>query len=123
MIGYITLGSNDLESAKKFYDEWFNVLKIYRLPGSDQFPTWGKDWSTPPALSVVAPFDGKDASSGNGVMVAIRCGSQEEVRAAYKKAIQLGASSEGTPGPRGGSGFYAGYFRDLDGNKLNVFCY
>ena len=55
-------------------------------------------------------------------MVALDAGTSEKVDAIYKKAISLGAKDEGKPGPRGDSGFYAAYFRDLDGNKLNAFC-
>ncbi len=71
-------------------------------------------------LSVIKPFDENAASVGNGVMVALEVKSKEEVDSFYKKAIELGASDEGPPGPRG-EGFYAGYFRDPDGNKLNAY--
>ncbi len=36
-------------------------------------------------------------------------------------ALAHGGTDEGAPGPRGDGGFYAGYFRDPDGNKLNAF--
>ncbi len=82
-------------------------------------------WSTgidSAGFSITKPFDGQAASVGNGTMVAIQVASQEQVDAFYKKALSLGATCEGEPGPRGEmSGFYAGYFRDLDGNKLNAF--
>ena len=66
--------------------------------------------------------EGQAATVGNGVMVALIVDSKEKVDAVYNKAIELGGKDEGAVGPRGDSGFYAGYFRDLDGNKLNVFC-
>jgi len=66
------------------------------------------------------PYDEQTATVGNGVMVAIRAKSKEEVDALYNKAIELGGADEGAAGPRG-DGFYAGYFRDLEGNKLNAF--
>jgi predicted lactoylglutathione lyase len=68
------------------------------------------------------PYDGKPATVGNGVMVALAAGSRDNVDALYRKAMELGGKDEGPPGPRGHSGFYAAYFRDLDGNKLNAFC-
>ena len=68
-----------------------------------------------------APSD-RPASPGNGVMVAIPVLEPAQVQRVYDKAIALGAQDEGAPGSRGNSGFYAAYFRDLDGNKLNVFC-
>ena len=69
---------------------------------------------------MIVPYDGKDATVGNGVMVALAMDSREKVDGFYRKAIALGATDEGPPGPRG-DGFYAGYFRDPDGNKLNAF--
>jgi predicted lactoylglutathione lyase len=72
-------------------------------------------------LSIIKPYDKKPATVGNGVMVALVVDSKAKVDAVYKKAIELGAKDEGPAGPRGDN-FYAGYFRDLDGNKLNVFC-
>jgi hypothetical protein len=73
-----------------------------------------------PVVSVIEPFDGKPASVGNGVMVALAAGSRAQVDALHRKALELGGQDEGAPGPRG-DGFYAGYLRDLDGNKLNAF--
>jgi predicted lactoylglutathione lyase len=70
---------------------------------------------------VIKPYDGKAATVGNGTMVALVLDSKAKVDALYKKALELGGTDEGAPGPRGDSGFYAAYFRDLDGNKLNCF--
>ena len=70
---------------------------------------------------MITPYDGKPATVGNGTMVAIVVDSPDKVHALHAKALELGGANEGDPGPRGGS-FYAGYFRDLDGNKLNAFC-
>lgn len=75
-----------------------------------------------PGLAITKPFDGNSATVGNGVMVALAVKTPEQVDALYAKAIELGATDEGPSGPRGDGGFYAGYFRDLDGNKLNFFC-
>jgi len=80
-------------------------------------------WSTQPdqpALSITKPFNGEAATVGNGTMVALMMESKEQVDAFHKKALELGATDEGAVGPRGDN-FYAGYFRDLDGNKLNAF--
>jgi predicted lactoylglutathione lyase len=67
-------------------------------------------------------FDGNPATVGNGVMVAMQMPSKGAVDAFYNKALELGATDEGAPGQRI-EGFYAGYFRDLDGNKLNAFIF
>jgi catechol 2,3-dioxygenase-like lactoylglutathione lyase family enzyme len=120
MIGYVTLGTNDLERAAAFYDELLAVIGAGRFmedPGN--FIAWAVA-PDKPALSVTRPYDGKAATVGNGVMVALAVDSKELVHQVYDKAIGLGARDEGAAGPRAG-GFYAGYFRDLDGNKLNVF--
>jgi len=71
-------------------------------------------------VAIIKPFDGKPATVGNGVMVALAAASKAQVDAIHAKALALGGADEGAPGPRG-PGFYAGYFRDLDGNKLNAF--
>ncbi|MGB1199580.1 MAG: VOC family protein [Thalassotalea sp.] len=121
MIGYVTLGTNNLEKACEFYDQLFATIGAGRFLETDSFVAWA---SAPdqPGVSVTKPFDGKPATVGNGVMVALMMDSKEKVDAFYNKALSLGATCEGKPGPRDEvDGFYAGYFRDLDGNKLNAF--
>lgn len=119
MIGYVTLGTNDLPRAAKFYDALLATIGAKRFMESDRFIAWGTS-PTAPGLGLTKPFDGKPATVGNGVMVALVVDSSAKVDALYRKAMELGASDEGPPGPRG-DGFYAGYFRDPDGNKLNAF--
>ncbi len=119
MIGYVTIGTNDIEKAAAFYDQLLAEVGATRFMDTETFIAWATSPGTP-ALSVTQPFDGKAATVGNGVMVALNADSQEKVDALYKKAMELGATDEGAPGPRG-DGFYAGYFRDPDGNKLNAF--
>ena len=120
MIGYTTFGTNDIERAAKFYDGLLAELGATRtMQMEDRFIAWGTA-PDKPMVSVIKPFDGKPATVGNGVMVALLASSKEQVDALHKKALALGGKDEGAPGPRG-PGFYAGYFRDLDGNKLNAF--
>lgn len=121
MIGYVTLGTNDLERGAKFYDPLLAELGATRFMEESTFIAWAVN-PTEPSLAISKPFDGNKATVGNGVMVALFVDSTDKVDALHAKALSLGASDEGAPGPRGDSGFYAGYFRDLDGNKLNVFC-
>ena len=120
MIGYVTLGTNKFDDAAEFYDELLTVIGAGRVMEGDTFIAWTTGPKAP-ALSIIKPFDGKAASVGNGVMVAIAVDSREKVDALHAKALQLGGADEGAPGLRGGN-FYAAYFRDLDGNKLNGFC-
>ena len=119
MIGYVTLGTNDLQRAAKFYDALLGEIGAKRAMEMETFIAWATAPNTP-MVSVIKPFDGKPATVGNGVMVALMMDSKAKVDALHKKALALGGKDEGAPGPRG-DGFYAGYFRDLDGNKLNAF--
>ena len=121
MIGYVTLGTNDFERAVSYYDALVAEMGGKRfMEHEDIFVAWAVDPSHP-GIALTKPFNGKPATVGNGVMVALAVDSTEKVDALHKKAIELGGTDEGEPGPRG-EGFYAGYFRDPDGNKLNFFC-
>jgi predicted lactoylglutathione lyase len=120
MIGYVTLGTNDLARASKFYDALLAEIGGKRQLESDRFVSWSAGEHSP-GLGVIKPFDGKGATGGNGTMVALVVDSREKVDALYNKALKLGGKDEGPPGLRWGN-FYVGYFRDLDGNKLNAFC-
>ena len=125
MIGYVVLGTNDLGRATSFYDELLAEMGVARMM---ELGERGYAWAAAmdkPMLCIMKPYDGQPATVGNGVMVGIAADSREQVDRIYKKAIELGGADEGPPGLRaeGGDGFYAAYFRDLDGNKLDVFSY
>ena len=121
MIGYVTLGTNKMAEAVSFYDQLFATIGAGRFLETEQFVAWAPSMDQP-GISVTKPFDGKPATVGNGTMVAIMLDSNDKVDAFYQKALELGGTCEGKPGFRAEmSGFYAGYFRDLDGNKLNAF--
>lgn len=121
MIGYVTLGTNNMAKAVEFYDQLLATIGAGRFMESDQFVAWAKG-PEQPGLSVTVPFDKNKATVGNGIMIALEMESNEQVNEFYAKAIELGATDEGKPGFRDEvPGFYAGYFRDLDGNKLNAF--
>ena len=109
MIGYVTLGTNDLQRGAAFYDALFAEMGAKRLWDRGTMIAWGVAMDKPAVVL------------GNGMMVALVVKSKDMVDRVYQKAIALGAKDEGPNGPRGEQ-FYAGYFRDLDGNKLNVFC-
>lgn len=120
MIGYVTVGTNNFESALKFYDALFLSVDINRLWKHEQMAAWGRSRAEP-AVCIATPFDGRLASAGNGAMIALRMTDREAVDTLHAKCLELGGSDEGLPGPRGDHGFYGGYFRDLDGNKLNAY--
>ena len=120
MIGYVTLGTNDLPRAAAFYDAIAKELGTGRMMEFDGFIAWGTMGGAP-GIGLTKPFDGNPATVGNGVMVALEARDKDQVHRLYDIALAHGGVCEGPPGPRGDSGFYAAYFRDPDGNKLNAF--
>jgi catechol 2,3-dioxygenase-like lactoylglutathione lyase family enzyme len=120
MIGYVTLGTNDLARAEKFYDALLAELGAKRVMANDRMRFYGGERGQP-MIAICTPHDQKAATVGNGTMVALAAASKEAVDRVYEKAIALGATDEGAPGQRNPR-FYGGYFRDLDGNKL-VACF
>ena len=119
MIGYVTLGTNDVAKAAAFYDSLLADLGASRFMEDETFVAWAVQPGQP-GISVIAPFNKEAATVGNGTMVALAVKTKEQVKQLYGKAMELGATDEGKPGERG-NGFYAAYFRDLDGNKLNFY--
>lgn len=119
MIGYVTVGTNDLELAAKFYDVIAAEMGTARMMEFDSYIAWGTAGGGA-GIAVTKPYDGNTASVGNGVMVAFEAKDNDQVQRLYDIALANGGTDEGAPGPRG-DGFYAGYFRDPDGNKLNAF--
>jgi catechol 2,3-dioxygenase-like lactoylglutathione lyase family enzyme len=120
MLAYATIGTNDLPRAAIFYDAVLGVIGATRMMEGEQFIAWGigQDGA---GLGVTRPFDGNAATVGNGTMVALAADSRATVDRVHARAMDLGASDEGAPGQRF-DGFYAAYFRDLDGNKVSA-CY
>jgi catechol 2,3-dioxygenase-like lactoylglutathione lyase family enzyme len=120
MIGYVTLGTNDLPRAAAFYDAVGAELGVRRFMETEKWISWGKPGSV--GIMVTKPYDGRAASAGNGAMVALIARDKAHVDRIHQLAMSLGAQDEGPPGSRG-SGFYGAYFRDPDGNKLNAFVF
>ena len=119
MIGYVTVGTNDLPRAAQFYDAIAAGMGVGRMMDFGTFIAWGKPGGAA-GIAATKPHDGNVASVGNGVMVAFEASSKDQVQRLYDIALSHGGTCEGAPGPRG-EGFFAGYFRDPDGNKLNAF--
>ena len=117
----IRAGSNDIKRAAEFYDALLGVIGV-TFHGVGTFVSWAVA-PDKPSLGVIKPYDGKPATVGNGTMVSLVVDSNDKVDAIHRTALALGGTDEGAPGARGTGGFYAGYFRDLDGNKLNCYCY
>ena len=119
MIGYVTLGTKDLARGAKFYDAIAKEMGVGRMMEDDRFIAWGAPGGGA-GIGLTYPWDHNPASVGNGTMVALEAGSKEQVDRIHAIAMAEGGTDEGPPGQRF-EGFYAAYFRDLDGNKLNAF--
>ena len=119
MIGYTTLGVNDLARARGFYDAALAPLGGRRTLTYERSQYYGSP-DRGAMLGITLPFDGQGASVGNGVMVALSAGSAAAVDQVHAAALAAGAVCEGPPGQRMDT-FYGAYFRDLDGNKLCAF--
>jgi catechol 2,3-dioxygenase-like lactoylglutathione lyase family enzyme len=121
MLSYVTIGTNDLERAGKFYDAVLAVLGGKRSQEGVRMIKWSGKPGTG-SVAVIVPFDKNPATVGNGTMLSLDAGDPETVQAVHAKAIEMGATDDGAPGPRGTGSFYGGYLRDADGNKLVAFC-
>jgi len=118
-VAHVTFGTTDLERGARFYDAVVAAFGGSRSFAHDRaigwdFPDGG------PSIGITYPFDGEPANRGNGTMIALMAASEDQVRAAHAAALANGGTCEGLPGLRP-AGFYAAYFRDPDGNKLNAF--
>ena len=123
MIGYVTIGSNNIDAAKPFYAALLAELGGKMLFADEKYTFFGTGWDAP-TIALCTPFDGNPHMTGNGAMVALNAANRATVDTVHAQALELGGTCEGPPGPRGPveRGFYGAYFRDLDGNKLCVFC-
>ena len=124
MIGYVTVGTNDLERAARFYDPIAAELGVGRMMDFDSFIAWGA-MDGAPGIAATKPFDGNEASVGNGTMVALQAKDRDQVRRLYDIALANGGSDEGAPGlrPHYHPNYYGAYVRDPDGNKLQAVCH
>lgn len=120
MIGYVTLGTNDLARSAAFYDGIAAILGQGRVFETERSIGWGGADSA--MLSVIMPLDGMSATGGNGSMFGLPVEHEEQVQQIHDFALAHGGRDEGLPGPRG-EHFYGGYFRDPDGNKLVAYLF
>ncbi len=119
MIGYCTIGVNDMDRATAFYDSLLGELGAKTQFDMGRIKGYGVGPGQP-MLAICIPYDEKPQVPGNGNMVAIGAASQEQVDQLHARALELGGTDEGAPGTRVAT-FYGGYVRDLDGNKLCFF--
>jgi catechol 2,3-dioxygenase-like lactoylglutathione lyase family enzyme len=120
MIGYATIGTNDLERARTFYDAVLEPLGGRRTFANGERMQFYGSKETPGMIAISKPYDEKPATAGNGSMFGLPAASKAQVDAAYAAAIAAGGACDGPPGQRMPT-FYGAYFRDPDGNKVCVF--
>ena len=117
---YSTIGTNNKEAAENFYDELLSLINAKKFPANDRITMWRSSEDNSIILAIAVPYNGEEATFGNGSMKGIALETKEAVDEMYAKAISLGAQDDGEPGPRAGA-FYGAYVYDLDGNKLTFF--
>ena len=119
MLGYCTLGTNDLAASAAFYEPIAEILGHSKVFETERTVAWGTPGKGA-MFSVIKPYDEREATPGNGTMFGFDAQSDEEVDRIYAHALAHGGSDEGPPGARSEQ-FYGAYFRDPWGNKLVVF--
>lgn len=123
MFLYLTLGTNDLDRATRFYDPVMATLSLIRAQTETDEIGYAAPDDTRCRLWITRPYDGQPATVGNGSMPALVAQSQAAVNAFHAAALAHGGRDEGAPGLRPyGPSFYACYVRDPDGNKLSAVC-
>ena len=119
MIHHVSVGTNDVERARAFYDPLMTLLGYRSLRDHAHSLDYGV---TDVAFSVETPVDGRLASAGNGVHVCFEAAGRETVRAFHALALRLGGADEGEPGvrPRYDEHYFGAFVRDPDGNKIEA---
>lgn len=115
-MNYFVFGTNDMQKAIAFYDSLFHGIGVNKIYSEGRMTLWATEEFM---FGIAEPFDGEQASNGNGTMLGLDVGSSEEVERLYKLALELGGTCEGAPGIR--SGKQSAYIRDLDRNKICLF--
>ena len=126
MIGYVTLGTDDLDRSRAYFEALLGTIgakRVMQFADEDGGFTMYGVGRDRPAIVVTRPYDKQPAQIGNGNMVAIPMDSRDKVDTFHAKALELGGTNEGDPGFRGDPkfGYYFAYFRDPDGHKFAVF--
>ncbi len=119
---HVTVGTNDLAKARAFYDSVLGALGYKRLADlGDNGSIWGQ---SAPEFFVLKPANGQPACHANGGTISFAAPNRAAVAAFHETALAAGGTDEGPVGPRGWApNAYAGYVRDLDGNKLAAYSF
>ena len=120
-IGFVMVGTNDLEKSSKFYDAILNHLKMKRVTVTERYIGYGYSEDDGVKFYITKPHNKENATAGNGTMITLVAETKDAVDKFHKTAIENGAVDEGAPGVRSDGNYY-GYFRDYDGNKIAARC-
>tara|TARA_B100000035_G_scaffold79608_1_gene66674 strand:- start:182 stop:559 length:378 start_codon:yes stop_codon:yes gene_type:complete len=120
MIGFVMVGTNNLDKATKFYDTLLNTIELQRVVTNEKYAGYAsKEKPDEVEFYVTKPVNKEKATFGNGTQISFLVKSKDLVNNFYNTGIKLGGKDEGAPGIR--SGDYYCYFRDLDENKICAF--
>ncbi len=123
MLLYVTVGTNDISRAGRFYDAVLLPLGYRRQKAAADEIGYAADGDSRCRFWVVEPFDRKPATFGNGVTIALVAPDRAAVDAFHAAALAEGGTNEGAPGLRPfHASFYAAFVRDHDGNKISAVC-
>ena len=120
-IGFVMVGTNDLEKSSKFYDSILAHLEMKRVTVTERYIGYGFSEDDGAKFYITKPHNKENANAGNGTMVALSAESKEAVNKFHVTALEIGAVDEGAPGERSDGNYYA-YVRDPDGNKIAARC-
>ena len=121
MLAFVTIGTNDLKSSAKFYDEILLPLDIVQVDSDERYVGYANiNYPEEIKLYIMKPYNKQRASIGNGTMITFLADSKKIVDQFHAIGLEKGGTNEGLPGPRHGTDYYA-YIRDLDGNKICAF--
>ena len=122
VIGFVMVGTNDLEKSSKFYDSILAHLGMKRVTITERYIGYGhSSEDSGVKFYITKPHNKENATAGNGTMVALSAETKEAVDKFHKTALENGATDEGAPGARSDGNYY-GYIRDHDGNKITARC-
>ena len=120
-IGFVMVGTNDLEKSSKLYDAILVHLGMKRITVTERYIGYGSSEDDGVKFYITKPHNKENATAGNGTMVALSAETKDAVDKFHVTALKNGAINEGDPGPRSDGNYY-GYIRDLDGNKITARC-
>ena len=121
VIGFVMVGTNDLEKSSNFYDSILVHLGMKRVTITERYIGYGYSEDDGVKFYITKPHNKENATAGNGTMVTLSAETKEAVDKFHKTALEIGAIDEGAPGQRSDGNYYA-YVRDPDGNKIAARC-